>query len=124
VRAEGRGLGALVGGLIGYALAVRCGVALLMVLASVLRLGSHYDVSPILEVQLPFSHHLVHFEPGSFRQVLELAILPQLLFWTTYTVITGLLGATAEYLVEIVSGAGAPAPAPPAPQLATAGKDR
>jgi hypothetical protein len=124
VRAEGRGLGSLVGALFGYALVVRGGVALLMVLASVLRLGSHYDVSPILEVHLPFSHRLVHFEPGSLRQVLDLAILPQLLFWTSYTVITGLLGATVLYLLEIVSGTGAPAPAPPAPQLAAAGKDR
>ncbi|HUG53526.1 MAG TPA: hypothetical protein VMR21_07990, partial [Vicinamibacteria bacterium] len=50
-REEGKGLRALVGWLFAYALGARGTVALLMVVASVLSLGSHYDLSAVSSVR-------------------------------------------------------------------------
>jgi hypothetical protein len=120
LRSEGRGFRSLVSALFGYAIIVRGSVAVLMLLASFLRLGSHYDVSSILEVQTPF-HTWVRFVPGSLRQVLELGVLPQLFFWTTFTVVTGLMGAAVYRLLEVLSWTGEPTPQA---QLAEASKNR
>lgn len=89
---EGRGVGALVGRLLAYALAVRGAVAALYIAATQLRLGSHYDLSSVVAVKAPWGA-VYHFDPGSFAQVLNLAILPQLVIWPLYTLLSGLLGA-------------------------------
>jgi hypothetical protein len=62
-----------------------------MVVASALRLGSHYDLSRVRQVWFWGAPHT--FEPGSFEQVLYLGVLPQLTFWVAYTVAAGLVGA-------------------------------
>jgi hypothetical protein len=93
LRADGRGLVALVGRLLLYALAVRGAVALLYLAATELRLGSHFDLSSVIAVQSPWGS-VYHFDPGSFAQVLNLAILPQLVIWPVYTVLSGLIGAS------------------------------
>lgn len=92
LRKEGRGFAALAGRLVLYALAVRGSVALLYLAATVLRLGSHYDLSSVVAVQTPWGT-VYHFNPGSFAQVLNLAVLPQLVVWPVYTLLTGLIGA-------------------------------
>jgi hypothetical protein len=91
VRDEGKGFRALLGALIAYALASRAAVALLMVVASVLRLGSHYDLSRVTKVWFWGAPHT--FVPGSLQPVLYLGVLPQLTFWVAYTVVAGLVGA-------------------------------
>jgi hypothetical protein len=93
LREEGKALRDVVGPLVAYAFTVRGAVALLIVAATSLRLGSHYDLSPLVRVRVPFSGALREFEPGSLDQVLSLGVLPQLLVWPVYTVASGLLGA-------------------------------
>lgn len=93
LRRRGKGVAALAGALLAYGLAVRASVAALMVVASTLRLGSHYDVSALVRVQNPLSGRLYQFAPGSFAQVWNVAVIPQLAFWPVYTVVAGLLGA-------------------------------
>ena len=91
LRAEGRGLKDLVLHLLGYALAVRGAVALLMVVASTLQLGTHYDVSRLTEVG--FLGWTYALEPASTRGILAITIVSQLFFWPLYTLLSGLVGA-------------------------------
>jgi hypothetical protein len=119
LRREGKGVRALASALTAYAFGVRGFVTLCIVIASTLRFGSHYDVSSILEVRTPFTHGAVRFSPGSARQIVDLGVLPQLIFWTAYTLVTGLLGAGVQHAVEGFSGASGPPG-----ELAPAGKDQ
>jgi hypothetical protein len=91
VRQEGKGFRALLGSLLAYAVASRAAVALLMVVASGMRLGSHYDLSRV--THLWFRDRAYTFVPGSIKQVLSLGVVPQLTFWVAYTVVAGLVGA-------------------------------
>jgi hypothetical protein len=100
LRDAGRGPGALLRDLAAYALAARGFVALLAVLATLLRAGTHYDVSPVTVVRLPFGHDLYQFAPGGLWQIVFIAVLPQLLFWPLFTLVTGLLGAGLVMLVR------------------------
>jgi hypothetical protein len=100
LRAEGREPSALFAQLALYALAVRSAVALLYLTASGLRLGSHYDLSSVVAVQAPWGS-VYHFSPGSFAQVLNLVMLPQLVAWPVYTVLTGLIGGA---VVQVAAG--------------------
>jgi hypothetical protein len=93
VRAEGGGLSALLRALVAYALCVRAAVAALMTLSTTLALGSHYDVSGLSRVFNPVTRAVYEFAPGSFRQLVSLAYVPQLVIWPVYTVVLGLLGA-------------------------------
>jgi hypothetical protein len=123
LRAEGRGMRALLASLVVYAYAVRGAVALLMVAATSLRLGSHYDVSPLVLVYNPVTGRPYSFTAGSLEQVVSLAVLPQLVVWPIYTVLAGLLGAAgARIIVMSASGLERPSPAPP-PEAAPAGPD-
>lgn len=90
---EGRGLRHVAWLLLAYGLVVRGAVALLSVLATTLRLGSHYDVSNLVYIKNPMTGHWHEFAPGSFEQLFFLTLLPQLLFWPVYTVVTGMIGA-------------------------------
>ena len=90
-REEGKGFRAVLRGLIAYALASRGAVALLMVVATTWRLGSHYDLSRVTDVWFWGDMH--RFDPGSAQQILYLGVIPQVTFWVVYTVVTGLLGA-------------------------------
>jgi hypothetical protein len=93
LREEGKGLRDVVRPLVAYALIVRGAVALLIVAATRLRLGSHYDLSPLVRVHIPFSGALREFEPGSLDQILSLGVIPQLLVWPVYTLLSGWVGA-------------------------------
>jgi hypothetical protein len=76
-----------------YAFVVRAAVAVLVVAATTLRAGSHYDVSPLVRVRLPLLGPL-ELEAGSLGQVLILGVVPQLVVWPVYTIVAGLLGAS------------------------------
>ena len=106
LRREGKGLAALAASLLVYGLAVRAAVAGLMVAASTLRLGSHYDVSALVRVQNPLNGRFYEFAPGSFSQVWNVAVIPQLAFWPVYTVAAGLLGAGLALAVAWAAGLG------------------
>jgi hypothetical protein len=92
-RENGKSLRAVTGWLFAYALGARGTVALLMVIASVLRLGSHYDLSAVTWVK-SWGRSFT-FDAGSLHQILYLGVLPQLTFWVCYTVVAGLVGAGA-----------------------------
>ena len=104
LRREGKGLAALAVSLLMYGLAVRAAVAALMVAASTLRLGSHYDVSALVLVRNPLNGRIYQFAPGSFSQVWNVAVIPQLGFWPVYTVVAGLLGAGLALAVAWAAG--------------------
>ena len=96
---EGHGLRTVARSLLGYGLAVRGFVALLMVVATILRLGSHYDISALGYVKNPMSGRWYEFAAGSFDQLFLLGLLPQLVFWPVYTVMAGMIGALAALVL-------------------------
>ncbi|HEX6739327.1 MAG TPA: hypothetical protein VF310_13700 [Vicinamibacteria bacterium] len=106
----------LVKALLVYALVVRAWVAALYIAATVFRLGSHYDLSAVVSIRSPFTGALTVFVPGSFSHLLNLAILPQLLFWPIYTVLAGLLGAGLMRLGSWAQGPVAFDPEPAQPR--------
>jgi hypothetical protein len=81
-------------------------VALLVVVATTLRLGSHYDISALGYVKNPMSGRWYEFAAGSLDQIVFLGLLPQLVFWPVYTVAAGMMGALAALLVTISSERG------------------
>jgi hypothetical protein len=80
--------------LVGYAFLVRGFVAAVSLVATTLRLGTHYDVSPITELALGATGRVIAFEAGSVAQRLWLVLVPQLVLWPVYTVLAGLVGGT------------------------------
>ncbi len=92
-------------GLLVYALSVRAWVAALYVAATVLRLGSHYDLSAVVQLTVPLAGDR-RFEPGSWAQILNLAILPQLTFWPLFTMFAGTMGGGLGVLVSWASTRG------------------
>jgi hypothetical protein len=105
LHAEGRGLGALAATLLAYALPVRAFVFGLMLLATRLRLGSHYDVSTVTLVRNPVSGHVLSLDPGSASQLATLGLVPQLVFWPAVTVLVGgLLGGLTLLLLRFGPG--------------------
>jgi len=122
LRAEGRGFGSLLGSLLAYAVAVRGAVAALMVAATTLRLGTHYDVSPLVLVHDPLSGRPYGFEAGSVDQILGVALFPQLVVWPIYTVLAGLLGAAVARVITAAWGEPDYPTAPPV-EVAPAGQD-
>jgi hypothetical protein len=115
VRAERGSWRRIATALFAYGLAARGGIALLYVLATRLHLGSHYDLSATeIAVKNPLTGAIHHFAAGSFAQLVNLAIVPQLVFWPVYTVVAGLLGAAAALLAAraFVDRTGTPAAVP------------
>jgi hypothetical protein len=114
-RAQGLGIGAFLGALLKYALAVRGFVTLLMLVATMLHLGTHYDVSSVTTMTM--WGKTFTFEPGSFRQFRVLALEPQLGVWPLITLTLGSLAGGLAVLAQSLRGP-RPAPVPlPAPQL-------
>jgi hypothetical protein len=95
---EGRSLPDLVRKLVAYAFAVRGTVAALMIVASGLRLGTHYDVSG-QGGDFSLVGQAVRLEPGSWTSILAIAGFSQLVFWPIYTVLSGLVGAALARFV-------------------------
>jgi hypothetical protein len=100
LREEGKGFRSLVLALLAYGFAARGFVAVLALTASLLRLGSHYDVTQFTRVYFPFSEQIHWFDPGSITQVIDLVVLPQLVFWPLFTLVFGLIGAGIAGLIR------------------------
>jgi hypothetical protein len=98
-RAEGAGISSVLRALVVYALAVRGGIVLLMLLATARRMGSHYDVSSLTLVRNPLTGRTYEFVSGSLAQFLGLAALPQLVAWPLYTLVVGLVGVALAAFV-------------------------
>ena len=65
---------------------------------------------------MPLTGKTYSFVAGSAEQILNVAILPQLLVWPIYTVLAGLLGVALGRLLAAAWGRPAsPAVSPPAP---------
>lgn len=123
LRAEGKGFFSLLKALALYALVVRGAIAALMVVASTLRLGSHYDVSALVLVQNPVTDRVYSFEPGSLSQIVHVAVLPQLVAWPVYTILAGLLGAGIARLIETAWGRPSLPQVPPPVPVTPVGQD-
>jgi hypothetical protein len=95
LRREGRELGSVLRPLMGYAFLVRGFVLLVGFLATRLHWGTHYDVSPLVEVTLFGT--VYQMEGGSWSQLLWLSVLPQLVVWPIFTVAVGLAGAAVVW---------------------------
>jgi hypothetical protein len=119
LRAERGGWGRLAGSLIAYGVTVRAWVALLYLVATRLHLGSHYDLSAAdVAVRNPLTGVVHQFQAGSLAQLMNLAIVPQLVFWPLYTLCAGLFGAGLATIAMWAWSRGqrAAAPAVPAPE--------
>ncbi len=81
-----------------YAFLVRVWVVSLYVIATRLRLGSHFDLSAVVRLTVPFAGER-EFAPASWAQILSLAILPQLTFWPLFTMLAGAVGGGVAVLV-------------------------
>jgi hypothetical protein len=99
LRDEGRGRAALLRWLVAYALLVRGFVAAVAVTATRLRLGSHYDISPLTEVRVALTGHVYAFDPGSWAQIFWLTLLPQLVAWPVFTVAVGFIAGLLAWQV-------------------------
>jgi hypothetical protein len=113
LRPEGGGPTALLQVLLRYAFLVRGFVALVGVAATRLGAGTHYDVSPLTEVAVAFAAGTWAFTPGSWEQLFWLTLLPQLVIWPAFTVLTGIAaGAVALWLApepaQSPAGSGTP----------------
>lgn len=96
LRGTPRVFGAVTRHLAAYALATRTFVVVLYALASVLRLGSHFDVTPLVRINWPVH---AEFMSGSLDQFVQLVIVAQLTFWFLYTLAVGLVGALLAHLL-------------------------
>ena len=120
LRGEKGYLAKILGALLAYAFATRAWVALLYVLATRWHLGSHYDLSAAdVTVRNPLTRVIYHFPAGSAAQLVNLAIIPQLVFWPLYTLCAGLFGAglAAIAMWAWTRGRGPAAPPVPAPEI-------
>ncbi len=108
LRERGRAWATLAWRLLAYAVIVRFAVTAMMVAATKLELGSHYDLSGFTAVTVPILGGTYPFEPGSWRQIAFLAAIPQLTFYVAHTVVMGLLGAKLFELAMTARRAQAP----------------
>lgn len=116
LRAERGTWGRLVGALLVYGVTVRAWVAVLYVAATRWHLGSHYDLSAAdVAVRNPLTGALYQFPAGSFAQLVNLAIVPQLVFWPLYTLCAGLFGAGLASIAMWAWNRGHRPAAPPLP---------
>jgi len=99
--------------LLSYAYLVRGPISALGVTATRLGLGTHYDVSPVTSVAVALTGNAFSFVSGSWRQILWLTLVPQLVVWPAFTVITGMLGAALGLALQPGRGE-AQAPVEPA----------
>jgi len=111
-RTDGASGPPLVQQLLRYAYLVRGFVALVGVVATQLELGTHYDVSPLTELSVAFSDAPWSFAPASWAQLFWLTLLPQLVIWPAFTLLTGLLAAALVQLLVPPAGDGAVAEPP------------
>jgi hypothetical protein len=91
-RGEGGSTWPAVRSLAAYSVLGRLPVVVLMLVATWLRLGSHYDISALSIVRNPITGQTHEFVPGSLNQLVSLVAWPQLVFWPAYTLVVGLMG--------------------------------
>jgi hypothetical protein len=99
LRPERGGATGLLQLLLRYAFLVRGFVALVGIVATRLEAGTHYDVSPLTEVAVAFAEGAWVFAPGSWEQLFWLTLLPQLVIWPAFTVLTGMAAGAVVLLL-------------------------
>ncbi len=74
---------------LGYTFGVRFFIVVVMIIATHSHLGTHFDNSSITRYMLLGRAYTV--EPGSWEQYRNLILLPQLVLWTSVTLLAGLV---------------------------------
>ena len=90
--------GALFKNLAFYGISARLAVVALMVLASYLHWGTHYDISGLTSVPSPWG--TLSYQSNSARQHLQLIHFPQLIIWPIYTILTGMITGSITLLLR------------------------
>lgn len=94
-----RRVGYVAGRLFLYGLAVRGAATAIYLAATLLRLGSHYDISSLTNVRTPWGTSY-QFVSGSLSQIATLVLVPQLVIWPVYTVVSGLIGVAVATVLS------------------------
>ncbi len=79
--------------LLAYALLTRGFVVGLYAVVSALRLGTHFDITPVTRARLPGSAGVIEFASGSALQFATFVLVPQMTLWVGYTLLAGWCGA-------------------------------
>lgn len=103
LRREAGGPTTLLQLLLRYAFLVRGFVALVGIVTTRLGAGTHYDVSPLTQVEVAFAANSWVFAPGSWEQLFWLTLLPQLVIWPAFTVLAGLAAGALAWLLRPAS---------------------
>jgi hypothetical protein len=80
----------------------RLPVVILMVLASYLRWGTHYDISSLTHLDTQWGR--LNYQPNSFRQHLHMIYLAQLVIMPLYSMATGMMAGAGIFLLKILKG--------------------
>src|SRR5262249_45096976 len=80
----------------------RAPVVILMVLASYLRWGTHYDISSLSHLDTQWGR--LNYQPNSFRQHLHVIYLAQLVIMPLYNMVTGSLTGGAILALKMAKG--------------------
>jgi len=80
----------------------RLPVVILMVLASYLRWGTHYDISSLTHLNTQWGR--LNYQPNSFRQHLHMIYLAQLVIMPLYSMTTGMMAGAGIFLLKMLKG--------------------
>jgi hypothetical protein len=80
----------------------RLPVVILMVLASYLRWGTHYDISSLTHLDTQWGR--LNYQPNSFRQHLHMIYLAQLVIMPLYSMATGMMAGAGIFLLKMLKG--------------------
>jgi hypothetical protein len=78
----------------------RLPVVILMVLASYLRWGTHYDISSLTHLDTQWGR--LKYQPNSFRQHLHIIYLAQLVIMPLYSMATGMLAGAGIFVLKML----------------------
>lgn len=81
-----------------FILAARVPVALLMVFASYLHWGTHYDISELTHLDTQWGK--LNYQPNSFRQHLHIIYLAQLVIMPIYNLAIGMITGAAVFFLK------------------------
>ncbi|HVN79162.1 MAG TPA: hypothetical protein VMW38_09200 [Terriglobia bacterium] len=83
-----------------FVMAARVPVVMLMLLASNLHWGTHYDISSLTHLDTQWGR--LNYEPNSFRQHLHIIYIAQLIIMPIYSIATGMIAGTCIFILKML----------------------